>query len=290
MSSRRWRPIWRSASVRRAAHQEGSGPQREALCSRLKRSVIAASNELLALAATNSRAGTIPTNSYGPDADTIVDSMMNIAILPWATRLSGNPAYSRVALRHARRVAALLVRRDGSTIQAVNFDRATGRVAVVRHPPGDLGSEHLVAGRGLGALRVRGGRVGAAGPGACCGVASRIAGYVRAHLPASGVPLWDYDARPGAPVDVSAGVITAAGLLHLAAACRQLEPPCSAAGGWVSLSRRMLSGALRYASARPPLGLLRGQVLNERAGGWADGGELMFGVTYALEALRLSQK
>ena len=62
------------------------GPKQVALCSRLKRSVIAASNELLALAATNSRAGTIPTNSYGPDADTIVDSMMNIAILPWATR------------------------------------------------------------------------------------------------------------------------------------------------------------------------------------------------------------
>ena len=265
------------------------GRKRVALCSRLKRSVIAASNELLALAATNARAGTIPTNSYGSDADTIVDSMMNIAILPWATRLSGNPAYSRVALRHARRVAAMLVRRDGSTIQAVNFDRATGRVISFATHQGISARSTWSRGEGwalygfavaASELRDRG----------LLRVASRIAGYVRGHLPASGVPLWDYDARAGAPVDVSAGVITASGLLHLAAACRQLEPPCSAAGEWVSLSRRMLGGALRYASARPPLGLLRGQVLNERAGGWADGGELMFGVTYALEALRLSQK
>ncbi len=277
----------RAAQISEAGRR--AGRRREALCSRLKRSVIAASNELLALAATNSRAGTIPTNSYGPDADTIVDSMMNIAILPWATRLSGNPAYVRVALRHAHRVAALLVRRNGSTIQAVNFDRATGRVLSFATHQGISARSTWSRGEGwalygfavaASELRDRG----------LLGVASRIAGYVRAHVPASGVPLWDYDARPGAPVDVSAGVITAAGLLHLAAACRQLEPPCSAAGGWVSLSRRMVSGALRYASARPPLGLLRGQVLNERAGGWADGGELMFGVTYALEALRLSQK
>jgi len=266
-----------------------SGRHRVALCSRLKRSVLSASDQLLALAAGNRAAGTIPTNSYGTDADTIVDSMMNIAILPWATRLSGNPVYARVAARHAARVAALLVRRDGSTIQAVNFDRATGRVVSFATHQGISARSTWSRGEGwalygfaeiaselrdLGFLRV----------------AERIAGYVSRHLPSGGVPLWDYDARAGAPVDVSAGVITAAGLMHLAAACRQLAGPCPAARGWVALSRRMLAGALGYASVRPPLGLLRGQVLDERAGGWADGGELMLGVTYALEALRLLQK
>ena len=59
-----------------------------ALCSRLKRSVIARRRtSCWRSPRRNSRAGTIPTNSYGPDADTIVDSMMNIAILPWATRV-----------------------------------------------------------------------------------------------------------------------------------------------------------------------------------------------------------
>ena len=143
----------------------------------------------------------------------------------------------------------------------------------------------------MGAVRLRRRGVGICGTGGFCGWLRGSPATCAAHLPAAGVPLWDYDARPGAPVDVSAGVITAAGLLHLAAACRQLEHSCP--------GRRRLGLAvapdarrrrLRYASARPPLGLLRGQVLDERAGGWADGGELMFGVTYALEGLRLSRK
>jgi hypothetical protein len=52
----------------------------------------------------------------------------------------------------------------------------------------------------------------------------------------------------------------------------------------------MLRGVLRHASQTPPLGLLRSQVLNERGSGqgcWCNRGELMFGDTYALEALRL---
>ena len=194
--------------------------------------------------------------------------------------------YARVAARHAGRVAALLVRRDGSTIQAVNFDRATGRVMSFATHQGisarstwSRGEGWALYGFAAAASELRNRDL--------LRVASRIAGYVRAHLPASRRPLWDYDARPGAPVDVSAGVITAAGLLHLVAACRQLERSCPAALGWATLSHRMLAAALRYASARPPLGLLRGQVLDERAGGWADGGELSFGLSYALEALAL---
>ena len=145
------------------------GPKRVALCSRLRRSVIAASNELLALAATNSRAGTIPTNSYGPDADSIVDSMMNIAILPWATRLTGNPRYARVAARHAGRIAALLVRRDGSTIQAVNFDRATGRVVSFATHQGISARSTWSRGEGWALYGFARRRVGIARPGAFAG-------------------------------------------------------------------------------------------------------------------------
>src|SRR5581483_5203833 len=100
---------------------------RGGVCSRLRDSVLRAADELVRLAATNRLAGTIPTGPHGR-ADTIIDSMMNTLILPWATRFTGKPVYARLAERHARRVAALLVRTDGSTIQAVNFNRATGRV------------------------------------------------------------------------------------------------------------------------------------------------------------------
>jgi hypothetical protein len=53
----------------------------------------------------------------------------------------------------------------------------------------------------------------------------------------------------------------------------------------------MLAGVLQYASPQPPLGLLRGQVLNEHGHGcWCNGGELIFGLTYALEATRRAPK
>jgi hypothetical protein len=260
-----------------------------ALCSRLKRSVVAAADELVSLAAGNGRAGTIPTNSSGPVADTIVDSMMNIAILPWATKLTGDRRYVRVAARHAHRIAQLLVRPDGSTIQAVNFDRATGRVQSFATHQGI--SEKSTWSRGEGwALYGFAQAAADLRDRSLLRVAERVAGYVAAHLPPGGVPRWDYDARPGAPVDVSAGAITSAGLMHLVTVCRQLTPPCPDATRWVSLSKAMLAGVLRYASARPPLGLLRGQALNERAHrAWFNGGELIFGLSYALEALKLQR-
>jgi hypothetical protein len=60
------------------------------------------------------------------------------------------------------------------------------------------------------------------------------------------------------------------------------------AGRWIALGRRMLAAALVHASVRPPLGLLDSQILNEHGRGcWCNGGELIFGVTYALEGMRL---
>jgi hypothetical protein len=267
-----------------------AGPSASArLCSRLKRSVIAAADELMALAASNPGSGTIPTNSTGPDADTIIDSTMNIAILPWATRVTGNPAYARLASHHAHVVASLLVRPDGSTAQSVHFDRASGRVLLIHTHQGlsnsstwSRGQAWAVYGFAQAAsdLHDRG----------LLRVAERVATYVASHLPAGGIPLWDYDAPAGAPVDVSAGVITAAGLLHVAAACHAIPGVCTDPGRWVPLARRMLAAALTRASGQPPLGFLGSQVLNERGRGcWCDGGELSFGLTYALEGLRLEQ-
>lgn len=262
------------------------------LCARLRSSVVSAADELLALAATNPRAGTIPTNPTSPEAETIVDSMMNIAILPWATRFTGNQAFVRLARHQAAVIARVLVRRNGSTAQSANFDRATGRLISVTTHQGLSNRSTWARGEGwalygfsvaASELRSR----------ALLRLAERVAGYVAKHLPAGSVPRWDYDARAGAPVDVSAGVITSAGLLHLVRACRVLDgaAACAApAARWTALARGMLAAAVAgNASVRPPLGLLRSQIEDERFGGgcWCNHGELIYGLSYALEALRL---
>jgi unsaturated chondroitin disaccharide hydrolase len=262
---------------------------RRDVCRQLKRSVIEAADELVRLAGTNRKAGTIPTGPHGRQADTIIDSMMNTLILPWASRFTGNQAYARLATRHALRLADLLVRGDGSTIQAVNFDRATGRVTSLATHQGmsatstwSRGQAWALYGFAVDALSLRSKPL--------LRVAEKLARYVARRLPRNGVPLWDYDAPARGPVDVSAGMITAAGMFHLARACERLPGVCASPGQWRALGRRMLEAALAYASPRPPLGLLRGQELNEHAGPhWYNGGELIFGLSYGLEAVRLAE-
>lgn len=262
-----------------------------ALCARLKRSALSAADELRTLAASNPGAGTIPTDVTGPVGDTIVDSMMNISILPWASRVTGKPAYSQLASHQADVVARLLVRRDGSTAQAVNFDRRTGRVLSIGTHQGLSNSSTWSRGEGWAvygfaqAATDLHSRV-------LLRVALRVAKFVASHLSPGAIPPWDYDAPARAPVDVSAGVITAAGLLHLASACRALPGVCSRhPERWVVLGRRMLAASLTRASAQPPLGLLGSQILNERGHGcWCDGGELSFGLTYGLQGVHLEEQ
>jgi unsaturated chondroitin disaccharide hydrolase len=260
-----------------------------AICARLRASGLAAADELVTLAAGNPVAGTIPTSAVGPVADTIIDSMMNIQLLPWASRQTGDPRYRRVAARHAAVVARLLVRRDGSTAQAVNFDRATGRILSIGTHQGLSDSSTWSRGQGWAVYGFSQAAI-ALHSRALLSIALRTAGYVARHLPASGVPLWDYDAPPGAPVDVSAGVITADGMFHLARACQLLGRPCASGARWRELGTRMLDGSLRYARTVPPLGFLGSEVLNEHGRGcWCDGGELSFGLSYALEGVRLTR-
>lgn len=277
-SLRAWQALCNARSV---------PPASPALCARLRRSVLIAADELLALAASNPGAGTIPTNATSPQADTIIDSMMNIAILPWASQVTGDRAYARLAAHQAQVLARLLVRPDGSTAQAVNFNRKTGRVLSVGTHQGLSNSSTWSRGEGWAVYGFAQTAVELNDRGVLR-VAQRIAKFVAANLPADGIPRWDYDAPAGAPVDISAGVITAAGLLHLASACEVLAGACTNPGHWVELARRMLSAALERVGDQPPLGFLGSQVLNERASScWCNGGELIFGLTYALEGLRL---
>jgi unsaturated chondroitin disaccharide hydrolase len=290
---------WRALGCRRRPR---------APCARLKASALAAADQLVALARSNPGAGTIPTNSQGTFADTIVDSMMNVLLLDWAGSVTGKPSYPRLASHHAHMVASLLVRADGSTSQSVHLDRATGKVLLIHTHQGLSNTSTWSRGEAWGVYGFAQSALELHDRG-LLRVALRAAGYVARHLPSSaacaassvaasaalassgcGIPRWDYDAPAGDPVDVSAGVITATGLLHLAAACGSMPGVCGSTARYVALARRMLAAALTHASGVAPLGFLGDQVLNERGHGcWCNGGELSFGLTYALEGVRLTR-
>ncbi len=256
-----------------------------ATCGRLRQSALTAANTLMYLASTNAAAGTIPMTPTGPVADTIIDSVMNLSLLTWASTETGNPAFAAVARRHAERLSQLLVRPNGATIQSVHFRRSDGAV-LLRHTHQGLSNLSVWA-RGQAWAVYGFAQIGRdlRDP-ALVRVSERAARYIAATLPADGVPPYDYAAGPGAPRDVSAGVITAAGLFQLDSACRALPGTCAEPGRWTRLGSRMLNAALAGASRLPPLGVLGSQVYNERGRAlWMRDAELIFGLDYALEAL-----
>ena len=65
-------------------------------------------------------------NEPGREGWAIVDSMMNIPLLFWATDETGDPRFAEVARLHADTMLANVVRSDGSCNHIVCFDPATG--------------------------------------------------------------------------------------------------------------------------------------------------------------------
>lgn len=260
-------------------------------CPALEASGLRAADALARLQATNAAAGLIPTRSHTlcrgcsslAEADTIIDSLMNLPLLFWGAGFPGRENYRTIAVRHALRVAQLLVRRDSSTWQAIHVRRVDGAV-LRRHTHQGLrdastwsrGQAWAVYGFAAAALAARSPELAR--------LAERTAGYVARHLPRDGVPRWDFDAPREARRDVSAATITAAGLVQLADACRVLQT-CRTSSAWLSLAQRMLRGALAHVGRGSDAGVLGQQVYS--LGGrtrWDDDAELIWGLDFALEA------
>ena len=238
-----------------------------------------AAGTLLELAAFNRAAGTIPIGRRcrrcrAGQTDTIIDSMSNLPLLTWAWRVTGRPVYARVARRHARRVAAWLVRADGSTAQSAHSDRRTGRLRRV-HTHQGLNADSAWA-RGQAWALYGYARVGVElGDRRLVAIAARVAAFWRRKVPDGTLPRWDLDATSG-PTDTSAAAVAAAGLGWLARA----DP----AGPWRDTGRSLLGAIAGQVDAE---GRLTGQVLHRPRHLYGDNAELLLGVDYTLEADRL---
>ena len=98
------------------------------------------------------------------------------------------------------------------------------------------------------------------------------------------------DALEGAPLDVSAGVITAAGMFHLARACAAVAGSCHQSAYWADQAREILQDSLSHFRKIAPVGIL-GDMTYTLLGreSWDDESEMIFGLNYALEAIKLSR-
>jgi unsaturated chondroitin disaccharide hydrolase len=159
--------------------------------------------------------------SFVSDDSLFIDIMMNVPIIFYAANETGDRELARVAANHCRTTRDRIVRADGSTAHEGIFDLQTGAFLRETTHQGLAGNSAWA--RGLAwSLYGYSKCFALTGEREWLEVAERNARYWIDHLPADGVPYWDFHAdlnQPppwGAQKESSAGAIAASGLLDLA--------------------------------------------------------------------------
>ena len=147
----------------------------------------------------------------------IIDTMMNIPLLYWATEQAHDPRYAEIASAHADTTAQHMVREDGASYHTFFFDQDTGDSIGPKTHQGYADDSLWARGQGWAIF-------GFATAAAWTGndryveTAYKTAERFMAELPENRVPLWDLRLPSNAPQhpDTSASAITIAGMLRLA--------------------------------------------------------------------------
>ena len=149
----------------------------------------------------------------------IIDTMMNLDLLAFASRETGDSRYLEIATEHARTAQRVFPRPDGSIPHVYDFDPDTGAPLGPNTVQGYSPTSCWSRGQAWGVYgfttmyRRTGNRE-------FLTTARRLADFAIGALGADHVPVWDYRA-PQQPYDIkdaSAGAIMACGLLDLSAA------------------------------------------------------------------------
>ncbi|GLI80906.1 hypothetical protein PoHVEF18_009272 [Penicillium ochrochloron] len=161
------------------------------------------------------------TNRYSftdPSKDflVIIDNMLNLDLLFWAARETSSTLLYDIALAHAKTTQKHHIRKDNTTFHVVNFDAETGNVKAKFTNQGYSDDSCWARGQAWGILGFMQ-TFGWTGDKSFLDTAKALADYFLAHLPADGVPYWDFTApvTETSPRDTSAAMVAACGLLLL---------------------------------------------------------------------------
>lgn len=212
----------------------------------------------------------------------IIDTMMNLDLLFWASRQTGDPRYAQMAKTHARTVMKYQIRPDFSTAHVIDFDPESGEFIQRDTHQGFSSTSCWSRGQSWAVYgfcdcyRETGDPV-------FLEIARGLAQYALTNLPSDRVPYWDYrspeilqDVR-----DSSAASILSAALLSLA----NLEPNPEETARWRTQAKAILNSLWESYSSRgtsSPSILIHGT--RSKPHDLIDHG-LIYGDYYFLEAL-----
>ena len=148
----------------------------------------------------------------------IIDNMMNLELLFWATKVSGDSSYYKIAVTHANTTMKNHFRPDYSSYHVINYNAETGEVMQKKTAQGAADESAWARGQAWGLYgftvmyretkHIK-----------YLEQAKHIADFILNHpnLPADKIPYWDFNAPgiPNALRDASAASIMASALIEL---------------------------------------------------------------------------
>ncbi|WP_017258869.1 glycoside hydrolase family 88 protein [Pedobacter arcticus] len=149
----------------------------------------------------------------------IIDNMMNLELLFYATKITGDSSYYKIAVSHADVTMKNHFRPDYSSYHLVDYNPETGETNVKRTHQGVADESSWARGQGW-ALYGYTTMYRETKDKKYLDFANNIANFILNHpnLPADKIPYWDFNAPevPNALRDASAGSLIASALIELA--------------------------------------------------------------------------
>ena len=223
--------------------------------------------------------GCIRSHDRGPnDFVVIIDNMMNLELLFWATQETGDSTYYNVAVRHADTTLKNHFRADNSLYHGINYNPSDGTIKEYQAGQGYAETSAWARGQAWGVygytmayrftkdLKY-------------LDKAIKVAEFILNHpnMPEDLVPYWDFNA-PGIPNtlrDVSAAAINCSALLEL---CKYV--PADLSDKYYKAAEKMLY-TLSSSKYTAQLGTNGGFVLEHSVGNMPAGTEVDVPLTYA---------